>query len=69
MSAPRREGWTIRLADDVYVLHEGKASFGELGKRWKQKNAKVLEAQHPGYHAASSAFHPRESARRDPRAI
>jgi len=52
----KARGWRIRLADDVYVLHEGKASFGELGQSLEKTNARVLEAQHPGYHAAVAEF-------------
>ncbi len=49
-------GWRIRLADDVYVLHEGRASFGELGDGLVAKHSKVLEAAHPGYHARVAHF-------------
>jgi GT2 family glycosyltransferase/glycosyltransferase involved in cell wall biosynthesis len=49
-------GWRIRLADDVYVLHEGSASFGELGQTLVAQNSKVLEAAHPGYHARVAHF-------------
>lgn len=49
-------GWKIRLADDTYVWHDGKASFGEEGFALEAANAPVLEARHPGYHAAVARF-------------
>ena len=58
-------GWKVRLADDVYVLHEGKASFGDEGAALQREHAEVLAGQHPGYGAAVAHFiakNPRESA-------
>jgi GT2 family glycosyltransferase/glycosyltransferase involved in cell wall biosynthesis len=52
----KQAGWKVRLADDVYVWHEGKASFGQEGFALEAKNAKALEARHPGYHAAVAHF-------------
>jgi GT2 family glycosyltransferase/glycosyltransferase involved in cell wall biosynthesis len=52
----KMRGWRIRLASDVYVLHEGKASFGEQGRALESKNAGVLEKRHPGYHAAVADY-------------
>jgi len=42
-------GFTIRLADDVFVAHTGKASFGAEGRALEHKNMKLLVARHPQY--------------------
>ncbi len=43
-------------ADDVYVWHEGKGSFGAEGRALEASNAKILAKRHPGYHAAVARF-------------
>lgn len=48
----KKAGFTIRLADDVFVQHKGKASFGAEGQALESKNGKILEGKHPGYNAA-----------------
>ena len=49
-------GWRIACADDVYVYHRGKGSFGAGGVELESKNAPILERRHPGYHAAVASF-------------
>jgi GT2 family glycosyltransferase/glycosyltransferase involved in cell wall biosynthesis len=49
-------GWKTVLADDVYVWHEGKASFGEEGHALEADNGTVLARRHPGYHPAVARF-------------
>jgi GT2 family glycosyltransferase/glycosyltransferase involved in cell wall biosynthesis len=49
-------GWKILLADDVYVWHAGKASFGDTGKALERSAQDTLERRHPGYHAAVATF-------------
>lgn len=49
-------GFRLRLCDDVYVWHEGSASFGMESTRLKAENAELLEARHPGYHAAVAHY-------------
>lgn len=49
-------GWRIVAADDVYVWHAGKASFGDEGRALEKKNAQVLERLHPGYHSDVAEF-------------
>jgi GT2 family glycosyltransferase/2-polyprenyl-3-methyl-5-hydroxy-6-metoxy-1,4-benzoquinol methylase len=53
----RKAGWKVRLCDDVFVYHKGKASFGEEGKDLEANaGARRLEAKHPGYHAEIARF-------------
>lgn len=49
-------GWKTLLADDVYVWHAGKGSFGEEGLALEQRHGKVLAERHPGYHPAVARF-------------
>jgi GT2 family glycosyltransferase/glycosyltransferase involved in cell wall biosynthesis len=53
----KKAGYTIRLCDDVFVYHKGKASFGTEGLATEnQSAADRLEAKQPGYHAAVARF-------------
>ncbi|GEM_PF-611002 len=52
----KKAGFTVRLADDVFVQHKGKASFGAEGQALESTNGKILEGKHPGYHAAVAHF-------------
>jgi len=52
----KKAGFKIRLCDNVFVLHQGKASFGDEGNRLESTNAQLLEAKQPGYHAAVARF-------------
>lgn len=45
----KRAGFTIRLCDDVFVAHTGKASFGDEGRMLEHKNMKVLLSRFPSY--------------------
>ena len=49
-------GYEIVLADDVYVWHAGKASFGDEGRALEQRNAEVLSRRHPDYHREVATF-------------
>jgi glycosyltransferase involved in cell wall biosynthesis len=49
-------GYETVLADDVYVWHAGKASFGDHGRELELKHAEVLTKRHPSYHPAVAAF-------------
>ena len=52
----KKAGFKIRLCDDVFVLHEAKASFGVEGHALESTHAQLLEAKQPGYHAAVARF-------------
>lgn len=52
----KEKGWRTVLADDVYVWHQGKASFSAEGYALERRHAEVLERRHPGYHAAVAKF-------------
>jgi GT2 family glycosyltransferase/glycosyltransferase involved in cell wall biosynthesis len=52
----KRAGFKVRLCDDVFVWHRGKASFGAEGHGLESKNAQVLEKRQPGYHAQVRRF-------------
>jgi GT2 family glycosyltransferase/glycosyltransferase involved in cell wall biosynthesis len=53
----KKAGYTIRLCDDVFVYHKGKASFGTEGLATENQGAAArLEAKQPGYHAAVASF-------------
>jgi GT2 family glycosyltransferase len=52
----KEKHWRILLADDVYVWHEGKASFSDEGHALERRHAEILERRHPGYHAAVATF-------------
>jgi GT2 family glycosyltransferase len=45
----KRMGWKVRLADDVFVLHVGKASFGDEGRQRQTDNFRLLEPKHPNH--------------------
>ncbi len=42
-------GFKIRLCDDVFIPHIGKASFGDEGFEWERRNSKVLALRFPNY--------------------
>jgi O-antigen biosynthesis protein len=52
----RKAGYRSRLADDVFVWHKGKASFGEEGRVREAENLRLVERKHPGYLAAVQRF-------------
>jgi len=45
----KKKGWQIRLVDDCFIAHMGKASFGAEGKALEHENSKVLARMHPNY--------------------
>ena len=45
----KKRGWKIRLVDDCFIAHMGKASFGAEGKALEHKNSQVLSRMHPNY--------------------
>ncbi|MGQ0505686.1 MAG: glycosyltransferase, partial [Myxococcaceae bacterium] len=52
----KKANYKIRLCDDVFVYHKGKASFGDEGRALESTNGEILESKHPGYHAAVQQF-------------
>jgi GT2 family glycosyltransferase len=42
-------GYRVRLADDVFVWHAGKASFGDEGRARQTDNFRLLEPKHPSH--------------------
>ncbi len=42
-------GFKVRLCDDLFVWHKGKASFGDAGRLLSHEHEKVLQRKHPGY--------------------
>jgi GT2 family glycosyltransferase len=49
-------GFEIRLCDDVFVWHKGKASFGREGLDLERTNSRVLRERHPGYEPKIARF-------------
>ncbi|MFO0973105.1 MAG: glycosyltransferase [Phycisphaerae bacterium] len=45
----KRAGYRVRLADDLFVAHVGKASFADEGRALEQKNSVVMRRLHPRY--------------------
>jgi len=45
----KKNGWGIRLVDDCFIAHMGKASFGAEGIALEHENSKVLARMHPNY--------------------
>jgi GT2 family glycosyltransferase/glycosyltransferase involved in cell wall biosynthesis len=45
----RKAGIKIRLCDDAFVWHKGKASFGHDGRELERKNELLLQKKHPDY--------------------
>jgi glycosyltransferase involved in cell wall biosynthesis/GT2 family glycosyltransferase len=52
----KAQGYETVLADDVYVWHAGKASFGDAGRELERRNAEVLARRHPDYHRDVATF-------------
>jgi len=52
----KQQGFRVRICDSQFIFHAGKCSFGAEGEELQRKHAKVLEARHPGYHAAVAQF-------------
>lgn len=45
----RAAGFKIRLCDDAFVWHKGKASFGQEGGELERRNEEILRRKHPRY--------------------
>jgi GT2 family glycosyltransferase/glycosyltransferase involved in cell wall biosynthesis len=54
--AAKKAGFKIRLADDVFVAHTGKASFGAEGSMLESQNMQVLLSRYPRYLEDVTAF-------------
>ena len=52
----KAKGYRTVLADDVYVWHAGKASFGDAGRELERLNGEVLSGLHPDYLPAVATF-------------
>lgn len=52
----KQRGWTIRLVDDCFVAHLGKASFGDEGRELEHVNSRTLAKMHPNYFPDVAAF-------------
>jgi GT2 family glycosyltransferase/glycosyltransferase involved in cell wall biosynthesis len=49
-------GFKVRLCDDVFVWHKGKASFGVEGRALEHRNTQVIRQMHPRYEPAVARF-------------
>lgn len=52
----KQRGWKIRLVDDCFVAHTGKASFGDEGRALEHENSRTLARMHPNYFADVAKF-------------
>lgn len=52
----KQQGWKIRLVDDCFIAHMGKASFGDEGRALEHENSKTLARMHPNYFAEVARF-------------
>jgi GT2 family glycosyltransferase/MoaA/NifB/PqqE/SkfB family radical SAM enzyme/glycosyltransferase involved in cell wall biosynthesis len=51
-----RAGWVNLIADDTFVYHKGRASFGAAGDELRARNLRLLAARHPGYSSEVERF-------------
>ena len=49
-------GFKIRLCDDLFIAHTGKASFGDEGHELERVNSKMMDRLHPRYFADVADF-------------
>lgn len=49
-------GYSIRLCDDLFIAHTGKASFGDEGRELERHHGEVMDRMHPRYSADVAAF-------------
>ncbi|TMA33513.1 MAG: hypothetical protein E6J79_17850, partial [Deltaproteobacteria bacterium] len=49
-------GFTVRLADDVFVYHAGEASFGPATAELKRSAEQSMERLHPGFFARVASY-------------
>jgi GT2 family glycosyltransferase len=52
----RAAGFVVRLCDDLFVAHVGRASFGSEGSRREAAHNDVMASKHPGYHERVQRF-------------
>jgi len=52
----RKAGFKVRLCDDAFVWHKGRASFGAEGKQLEGRNGELLRRKHPEYGAEIAHF-------------
>lgn len=52
----KKRGWRIRLVDDCFIAHLGKASFGDEGRALESENSRTLAKMHPNYFPDVAAF-------------
>ncbi len=52
----RRQGWTHRLAADVYVSHAGSSSFGARRAALLDRSQRLLNLRYPGYDRSIQRF-------------
>lgn len=57
-------GYPIRLCDDLFIAHTGKASFGDEGRALERVNSKTMDRLHPRYFADVAEFCARNPLRR-----
>lgn len=60
----KKAGFRIRLADDAYVAHVGRASFGEEGWKLSEANTRLLNERYPEYESEVSDFSARNPLRK-----
>ncbi len=49
-------GFRVRLCDDLFVAHAGRASFGEEGDERENAHNDIMDRMHPTYHDRVRAF-------------
>ena len=52
----KARGWKIRLCDDLFVYHQGGASFGESAKILQEEHNQRMAELHPHYHQSVQNF-------------
>jgi len=52
----KQAGYRIRLCDDLFVAHVGRASFGDEGDTREDAHNAVMDRMHPTYHADVQRF-------------
>jgi GT2 family glycosyltransferase len=65
----RRQGWSHRLAADVYVYHAGGVSFAGRRAALLERSRRLLNLRHPGYDSYIASFLDRNPLHRLRRAL
>jgi len=60
----KRQGWSHRLAADVYVSHAGALSFGARRAALLDRSQRLLNLRHPGYDRSIARFLARDPLHR-----